>query len=308
MSAIANASDRGTARALPYVLACVLVWALIPDLAPSASERATSPAVFLFLSNVVSVVTLTLVALVKGRRTAFRESPPGLVAALMLLGSVGAFAYYALLYAAYVDADSRPAGLLAIQYTWPVLSAFLAGLVGTERPTFVSRLALVLALLAIVVALWDVQHAPPSAACLRVGGAALLFALYTVGSKHLAYDPYSGVAIMFAGGVLASLAYVMLGTDAGVSSVGLDVLPLILLNGIVVNGVSYAWWQTAIVRTDLTVVAPWVSLTPLLAATYMWLRGTDVGTLHWLGVVLCLAAVLVVESGRSHRAARSAAA
>ena len=136
---------------------------------------------------------------------------------------------------------------------------------------------------------------------LRLLAAALLFALYTVGSKRLAYDPYSGVAIMFVGATLASVPGAL--RSAEVSAISAGVLPWIVVNGVVVNGVSYAWWQTAIVRAELAIVAPWVSLTPLLAVTYMKLLGKDVEPLHWLGVGLCLTAVLLVESNHGTRRA-----
>lgn len=286
-------------HAWPYLLPCVLVWALIPDLALQASNNGMRPAAFLFWSNLVSAMTLTIVAVAKGRGATLRQTPPGLAVSLMLLGCVGAFAYYALLYAAYLDAGSKPAALLAIQYTWPVLSACLAVVLGTERPTVVVRTGLALAVLAVVVALWNRQQAPPSGACLRVAAAALLFALYTVGSKRLAYDPYSGVAIMFMGATLASVPGALRSADMVAINPG--VLPWIVVNGVVVNGVSYAWWQAAIVRAELATVAPWVSLTPLLAVTYMKLLGKAVEPLHWLGVGLCLTAVLMVETHRHTR-------
>ncbi len=286
----------GRWRAVGCVVPCVLCWALIPTLAGNIGKTGLSWPQYLFWSNLVSTLVLLGVACLKGRVQVLGRYTSTDVVHLSVLGGLGAFGYYALVYSAYNTNTKEPGVLVIVQYTWPVLTAVLSACALRQRMSRRTQIALLLAMTAIAVGFGlEPRRDVTLYSILTMAIAAVLFAVYSVWSSRRSYEPFTYMAAVFGAGTVLSLVW-MLGTPAprhaepGNTALA---LALVLLNGVFVNGVSYVWWLEALRRAPASFVAPWASLTPLLAASVLALSNRDIDPAHWVGVGLILVSVLL---------------
>ena len=287
-------------RAVPYALMCVAVWSLIPGLASSLKDENLDPYQFLFWSNVVSALVLFAVAFARGEAPRFARYSLRQFSALGALGALGSFGYYALLYSAYKDGD-RPTVLVAVQYTWPVLTVLFSAMLLRERTTARARTALLLAAAAVALACWS-STSPSPKSILLTGVAALTFALYSAWSKLRRDEPYTSLTIVFASGALLSWAlWIAAGAPSnGVSPRG---LAFVFLNGAIINGISYAWWLEALKRAPTAFLAPWISMIPVLGLAGLAFLGHPVGRAQWAGVGLILMSIYLTSVAPGHQRA-----
>lgn len=285
-------------RALPYALLCVMVWSLIPGLASRLKDEDLDPYQFLFWSNVVSALVLFAVALARGEAPRFARYSLRQWFALGVLGALGSFGYYALLYSAYRQED-RPTVLVAVQYTWPVLTVLFSALLLRERTTARARTALLLAAAAVVIACWSSDRLLSPKSILLTGVAALTFAFYSAWSKLRRDEPYTSLTIVFASGALLSWA-LWVATGAPSHEVSSRGLAFVFLNGAIINGISYAWWLEALKRAPTAFLAPWISMIPVLGLAGLAVLGHPVGAAQWAGVGLSLVSIYLTSVAPGH--------
>jgi drug/metabolite transporter (DMT)-like permease len=284
--------------ALLFVIPCVGCWALIAALALGI-PKSLSIGQFVFWSNLVSTAVLCGAACGKGRARAFLSYGPGDIPHLCLLAGLGISGYYTLLYTALATVQ-HPAQLTVVQYTWPVLTALFSAALHRERLSPRAWAALALAIGAVAVALGlKPADGAPATIVLGVAVAAVMFALYSLLSRDSQHEPYTYMTMVFGAATVLSLVWLFVRGEALISVGGRSPVPwativvLVLINGALVNGISYVWWLEALRRAPADFVAPWVSMTPLLSTSILWLHGQDVSGTHWIGVLMILVAVLL---------------
>lgn len=286
------------AGAVPYVVLCITFWSLIPALADQVSDDRLDPYQFLFFSNLVSSAVLLVVTCVRGQVERFAAYTVREVAALASLGALGSFGYYALLYSAYSAGDDKPGLLVAVQYTWPALTVVVSSVLLRERASRRAVVAILLALMAVVVTCWRPGQAVPAGAVAMTGIAALTFAVYSAWSKLRHDEPYTSLTIVFVSGALLSWPlWIAIGQP--LRHVTGKELALVVLNGAVVNGVSYVWWLEALKRAPTAFLAPWLSTIPVFGLAVLAFRGHGGVMLDWLGVTLILLSIYLASSTSS---------
>jgi drug/metabolite transporter (DMT)-like permease len=308
-----NVWHKSHLTALMWVAPCIVAWSQIPGLAGNTGGLNSHQ--YLFASSFVSAITLTICAIVAGRartiRTYFSPTDMPRLTALALLG---AFGYYALLYAAYAPCPGqkcpdKPLVLIVAQYTWPAFGVAWSAILMRDHFGLRTIMSLGVGIVAVwvgastSVAAGDAIEKVPFVLL-----AAVMFGLYSTLVKKFDYEPLSSLAWTFGAATVMSCG-AMTATSAQPGEPGWAALRSVLINGTVVNGVSYVWWQQALRAAPMTFVAPWVSLTPLLAALFAS-QDSPPGT-HWTGIALVLLSVLIATLpvgalGRSrHRTASS---
>jgi drug/metabolite transporter (DMT)-like permease len=198
----------------------------------------------------------------------------------------------------------RAPSIIILQYTWPALTVVFSRFVLKERLTTAAVFATITAVAAITVASQTGSGTKPLLAhwCLALT-AAFVFAGYTTWAKKQAYEPFSSVAITFA--AAAGLSFLSMMLLAGWRVPAGKAVFLVLINGLFVNGLSYVWWLQALRMAPVSFVAPWVSLTPVMAAFVMYFRGHSVGEWQWAGLGLILISVLCASGPSTGRKIRS---
>ena len=206
------------------------------------------------------------------------------------LGFLGTYLYYILLYLGY--ARARGLEVLVLQYSWPIFIVFLSLLLLGERLTLMRTLSIAAGFLGalLIITGGDVVLGDDLVVHLLVVLAAFSFALFSVLSKKVAYEPLGLVTLYF---LVASLcSFFSMWLFSAITFPPLATAPAILINGSIVNGVSYILWLKALRQADASYVAPFVFLTPLLSALYLVLFFDE--PLRWIYAV---GLILVILSG-----------
>ncbi|MDY7578647.1 DMT family transporter [Herbaspirillum sp. RTI4] len=284
-------------KAIFFALSCVLSWSFIPVISKIATAD-ISPLQFLFLSNVLSA------GMIGGLLFAWRHKIDGIflqcknaLPATFLPGFLGCFFYYLCLYYGYSKANGI--AVLVVQYLWPVLIVLLAPFILGEKLTSRGGVAAACGFMGTVVVAtkgdftsFDTQSLPVLGI---VFAGALAFALFSLLSKKVRCHTLVATFLFFVWASLLSLFALLLTTGVRLPSTRAAWLGL-LLNGAIVNGLSYFWWLRALQLEKVSRIAPLVFLTPILACLWLvvfW--GETFYVSYAAGILMCVAAGLIAS-------------
>lgn len=247
---------------------CIALWGLIPVVA-KLGQVGLSSAQFLFFSSLVSLLVMGAICIATGRWRLFRQLSLKDGIKIFLNGLLGTWLYYLLLYQGYSLADGVE--VLVVQYTWPVTICVLAVLILRERWHRYTTLAVASGFSSVVLVLTKGELSSLSisepAAIFWVFIGASSFALFSVLNKYFHYEPVSLTTMYFA------VATVISGLQLSFSSQwlwpGQQAWMPIILNGALVNGVSYLLWIWAIKKADMSFVTIFTFTTPLVSLCYL---------------------------------------
>ncbi len=263
-----NNANQSRLKASFWVLLCVALWALIPVVSKLGQESLDNHQ-FLFWSSMVSFGTLITAAGARGRLREIRELRPQEFLKLGILGLLGTYIYYLFLYLGYARAEGME--VLVIQYTWPFFIVILSAPLLGEHLTIKNIAAALLGFSGVLLVLskgsfGSVRLSDGRTIALVLLGA-FCFALFSVLGKKISIDPLIATAVYFFAAMIAS-GVSMLVFSGWKVPLRSELLP-ILLNGILVNGVSYLFWFFALRAGSASYVAPFVYLTPVVSAVYL---------------------------------------
>jgi len=294
-------------RAFVWVTPCIAAWSLIPRLASNTGGLDSHQ--YLLWSSLVSAATLMLCASVMGHAATMRAYLREDLLRLIALASLGTFGYYALLYSAYApcsagECPGKPLVIIIAQYTWPALSVLWAALLRHERLSGRVIVSLGIGLMAVWFGASTGASSGDAVAQLPVVLlAALIFGLYSTLLKRIDYEPFSSLALSFSAATLMSFVAAACLSEKWQAPgwKGVGVWP-VLVNGMLVNGLSYVCWYRALRTAPITFVMPWLALTPLIAAMF---TPSHVSSDGWIGIGLVLFSVLLATLPSAASAARS---
>ncbi|RDH43814.1 DMT family transporter [Zooshikella ganghwensis] len=257
----------GAKLAIVLAFLCVLSWSLIPIVA-KIGQHSLDVFQFLFWSNVLSFVVVLVFALLKNRKIMIAGSARQFFWCAPL-GFLGCFFYYLCLYHGYEVTNGVE--VLVVQYTWPILITVISLLFFSERLTMFGGAGLLLGFLSVVIVitkgdLTSIKVNSPWVLLVVFLGA-LCFALFSVLSKYQKIDSFTGTFFLFFWGVFFSSLTLFQWSHFSLPSE--EAWLVIVLNGALINGVSYILWLTALAKADATKVAPIVFLTPILSTTWL---------------------------------------
>jgi drug/metabolite transporter (DMT)-like permease len=282
-------------RALVWIAPCVVAWSFIPRLASNPANL--DPHQYLFWSSVVSAACLLACTGLLGRWQALRAYSGTDLRRIIALASLGAFGYCALLYSAYSpctggECPGKTHLVIIVHYTWPALSVLWSTVLLRDRLTGPMILSLLLGVLA--VAIGASTTASPGDALSRLPAvllAAVIFGLYSTLLKRVDYEPFSSHAVTFGTAAVLSCVAMSVMSERWTFP-NPDAVVAVLVNGALVNALSYVCWYRALRAAPITFVAPWVVLTPVLAAIVAS-QSTWPSDEHWVGIGLVLLSVLL---------------
>lgn len=277
---------------------CILLWASIPVASKKILVEMTNVQM-LFWSTVFSFVVLAGVLVMQGKlRLLARYTVPE-YGWMGLLGFLGAYLYYILLYGAFALTTAAEGFILA--YTWPILVSLLAVVLLGEKLTGRRLLAVAISFFGVLVIVTQgrivsVAFTSLAGDLLALAGA-FVFALFSVLGKRARYDQTVSATVYFGVALLAVTVTVLL-TD-GIPAPSAGVWPWLLYNGVLVNGISYVFWFKALENGDTFVISNALYLTPFLSLLYVY---------FWLDEAILPSAVVglvVIVAGIGVQAGRS---
>lgn len=255
-------------NALLHAALCVLLWSFIAVVS-RLGQQGMDGFQLLFWSNILSAGSVLGAAVIAGKP--MRDMlivPRHTVLHFAVLGALDCL-FYVLLYRGY--AIENGVAVLVVQYSWPLLMVVLATVVFRERLHRMQAAGMLVGFAAVAVTLTQghfdrLAVAHPQALFLVFVGA-LCFALLSVLSRSFAVDAYTGSFWLFVSSTLASTVLMLVFSRFVWPPAA--ALPATLVNGILINGLSYILWIKALAAGRAATMASLVFLAPILSI--LWL-------------------------------------
>ncbi|MBI3960166.1 MAG: DMT family transporter [Chloroflexi bacterium] len=254
---------------------CILLWASIPVASKKILVEMTNVQM-LFWSTLFSFTVLAGVLAAQGKVWLLAQYDARAYGWMGLLGFLGAYLYYVLLYGAFARTSAAEGFILA--YTWPILVSLLAVVLLGEKLTGRRALAVAVSFCGVLVIVTqgrivNVAFSSLSGDLLALAGA-FVFALFSVLGKRARYDQTVSATVYFAVALVAVTATLLLpspaGEGPGVRWPSAALWPWLLYNGVLVNGISYIFWFKALANGDTFVISNALYLTPFLSLVYVY--------------------------------------
>nr|WP_247605588.1 DMT family transporter [Providencia rettgeri] len=274
-----------------YALACVLIWSFIP-IVSRLGQAGMDSFQFLFWSNLISAISVVIVALGSGYKVSkLFILPRNTIKKVFILGFLDCL-FYLLLYYGY--SIENGIAVLVIQYSWPLIIILLSVVLLKDKLAGRQIVGIIIGFIAVIITFTKGQitqlHVENPTALLLVFSGAFCFALMSVFSRQYSIDPYISTVWLFIFSTLTSLVLLLLFSEVQLPSKA-AFWPT-LINGILINGVSYILWFKAMNTGHSAKIASVVFLSPVLSVLWLVLILSDPFEIAYIIGVL-----LVVISG-----------
>jgi len=288
-----NPTIENKSKALLFIFACIVLWSFIPVVSRLGQQNLDNYQ-FLFWSSILSFIVLLASTIFTGKVQSLKNYNRNQIFTALGLGFLGTFLYYLLLYFGYANAKGLE--VLVIQYTWPIFIVFFSFLFLKEKITSRNILAIILGFLGVVIVLtkgnFESVHLSNLSTDFIVLLAAAVFGLFSVLSKKVNFEPFSATLLFFLSATIFSFFAMLFFSIFAIPTTN-ELIP-ILGNGILINGFSYILWLRGLSFAKASFLAPFVFLTPILAAILIVLFFQEVFLpVYILGLILVISAGLV---------------
>jgi len=249
-----------------YLSLCILLWAAIPVVSKNILVEMDFIQM-LFYSSLISFFTLLILFIF--HRKNVESYGKNDYAYLVLLGFLGAYLYYVFLYSAFSLTTAQEGFILA--YTWPILVLLLAFILLKERISLRKIVAIILSFFGIIIIithgnLAELEFTNLFGDILALIGA-FVFALFSILGKRVNYDRILAALVYFLVALVFSFITMLL-FSTFVLPTSLTLIYL-LLNGVLVNGLTYVWWFKALENIETHIVSTALYLTPFVSLLYI---------------------------------------
>ncbi|EJD6507913.1 DMT family transporter [Providencia rettgeri] len=273
---------------LMYALACVLIWSFIP-IVSRLGQAGMDSFQFLFWSNLISAISVVIVALGSGYKVSkLFILPRNTIKKVFILGFLDCL-FYLLLYYGY--SIENGIAVLVIQYSWPLIIILLSVVLLKDKLAGRQIVGIIIGFIAVIITFTKGQitqlHVENPTALLLVFSGAFCFALMSVFSRQYSIDPYISTVWLFIFSTLTSLVLLLLFSEVQLPSKA-AFWPT-LINGILINGVSYILWFKAMNTGHSAKIASVVFLSPVLSVLWLVLILSDPFEIAYIiGVLLVI--------------------
>ncbi|EJD6615154.1 DMT family transporter [Providencia rettgeri] len=273
---------------LMFALACVLIWSFIP-IVSRLGQAGMDSFQFLFWSNLISAISVVIVALGSGYKVSkLFILPRNTIKKVFILGFLDCL-FYLLLYYGY--SIENGIAVLVIQYSWPLIIILLSVVLLKDKLAGRQIVGIIIGFIAVIITFTKGQitqlHVENPTALLLVFSGAFCFALMSVFSRQYSIDPYISTVWLFIFSTLTSLVLLLLFSEVQLPSKA-AFWPT-LINGILINGVSYILWFKAMNTGHSAKIASVVFLSPVLSVLWLVLILSDPFEIAYIiGVLLVI--------------------
>src|SRR2546421_1935872 len=289
-----------TARSFFYLGLCILSWGLIPVVTKNILVELNSLQM-LFYSTIFSCVVMYCIVLFEKKTHVLKTYTVSDYTKIGMLGFLGTYVYYVLLYAALALTSASEGFILAS--TWPMLVILLAFPFLREKLTIKKLCSIFISFVGIVVivthgSFFTLSFTSLQGDLLALGGAGV-FALFSVLGKKYHYDQVASVFLYFVTALVCIIPTLVLFSFLKMPS--WHVWLWLFLNGFLVNGVSYIFWLKALEYGGTSVTSNALYLTPFLSLVYIALFLGEQILLSSLVGLLIIVVGIVLQSVNLHQ-------
>ncbi|RXJ97484.1 permease [Malaciobacter molluscorum] len=254
--------------AVIYIALCIILWSLIPTFVKITHSNLDHYS-YLFYSSIVSFLSIFFIAIYEKSFKQIFEYSKMMIFVLFILGFLD-FLYYLLLYFGYKKANGLE--VLVIQYMWPIFIAILSVFILKETFTIRKFFSIVFGFFGVVLVITKGDFSTLNFSQIDVLFIVMIgtisFALFSVLSKKVRVNATNAVMIYFFSAIIYSSISVFNYSSFSFPTSYVDWFS-ILINGIFLNGISYLFWIKGLTAFDASKVAPFIFITPVLAAFFL---------------------------------------
>lgn len=288
-----NTITENKSKAIIFVLICIVFWSFA-GVASKLGQQQLDNFQYLFWSSLLSLIVLFISMVFVGKLHYLKSYSSKQFLIAIGLGFLGTFLYYLLLYFGY--AHTKGLEVLVIQYTWPIFILIFSFFFLKEKITLRNILAVFIGFLGVVIVLTKGNltsiNLTNFSTDFIVLFSATIFGLFSVLSKKVDFEPFSATTLFFLSATVFSFFSMLLFSNFALP-VKRELIP-ILGNGIFINGFSYILWLKSLSYAKASFIAPFVFLTPILAAILIVLFFQETFLpVYIFGLVLVVCAGLV---------------
>jgi drug/metabolite transporter (DMT)-like permease len=282
-----------TAKSFFYLGLCILSWGLIPVVTKNILVELNNLQM-LFYSTLFSCLVMCGMVLFEKKTKVLLTYSRNDYAKIGVLGFLGTYVYYVLLYAALAVTSASEGFILA--YTWPKLVIILAFPLLKEKLTVIKFCSIFISFLGIVVIvthgnIFALSFTSLQGDVLALGGAGV-FALFSVLGKRYHYDQVVSVFMYFVTALVFIIPTLFLFSSLKIPT--FHVWLWLLLNGFLVNGISYIFWFKALEYGDTSVISNALYVTPFLSLVYIAIfLGEKILISSIVGLVIIVAGIIL---------------
>ena len=278
--------------AIVYIILCIVLWSLIPTIAKIA-QSSLDHHQYLFYSSIVSFLSIFIVSVYEKNIKEIFSYSKKIFLMLFALGFLD-FIFYLLLYYGYHNGNSLE--VLVIQYTWPIFIVVLSLIILKEDFTKRKLFAVILGFIGVslVITKGDISSFSLESidVLLIVMLSAFCFALFSVLSKKVTINATNAVMVYFFAASIYSFISMQTFSSFAIPQ-GKDWIS-ILVNGILINGISYVFWIKGLKIFDASKVAPFTFIIPILSAFFLILVFDEpILLVYFIGLAFVIAAGLI---------------
>ena len=250
-----------------YIALCIFLWSLIPTFAKFA-QSGLDHHQYLFYSSIISFLSLLIVSAIKLKLKEIILYSKKIFLTLFALGFLD-FLYYLLLYLGYSKANGLE--VLVIQYTWPIFIVILSLIILKEDFNKRKLFSIIFGFLGVSLVITKGNFTSLNFnqidILLIVMLGTIAFALFSVLSKIVSVNPINAVMIYFLSAIIYSAITVGLYSNFILPST-IDWISIII-NGGLINGISYIFWIKGLQIFDASKIAPYLFIAPVLSAFFL---------------------------------------
>ena len=275
-----------------YISLCIFLWSLLGIFVKFAQSNLDHYQ-YMFYSSIVSFLSLLILAIFNKSATKVFSYSKKILLVLFALGFLD-FIFYLLLYYGYHNGNSLE--VLVIQYTWPIFIVVLSLIILKEDFTKRKLFAVILGFIGVslVITKGDISSFSLESidVLLIVMLSAFCFALFSVLSKKVTINATNAVMVYFFAASIYSFISMQTFSNFTVPQ-GKDWIS-ILVNGILINGISYVFWIKGLKIFDASKVAPFTFIIPILSAFFLILVFDEpILLVYFIGLAFVIAAGLI---------------
>jgi drug/metabolite transporter (DMT)-like permease len=278
--------------AIIYIILCIVLWSLIPTIAKIAQSELDHYQ-YLFYSSIVSFLSIFIVSVYEKKIKQIFSYSKKVFLILFVLGFLD-FIFYLLLYYGYDNANGLE--VLVIQYMWPIFIVFLSLVIlkesFTKRKFFSMLFGFIGVTLVITKGDFSTLIFSQIDVLLIVMIGSFAFALFSVLSKIVKINTTNAVMIYFFSAIIYSI--ITVGNFSSFVIPSLKDCFSIIINGVFINGISYLFWIKGLQSFDASKVAPYIFITPVLAAFFLILFFNEkILAIYFVGLAFIIVSGLI---------------
>jgi len=275
-----------------YTSLCIFLWSLLGIFVKFAQFHLDHYQ-YMFYSSIVSFLSLLIVSFFNKKIKEILSYSKKVFIFLFFLGFLD-FSFYLLLYFGYHNTNSLE--VLVIQYTWPIFIVILSIIILKEEFTKRKLFSVILGFIGIflVITKGDISSFSFKSIdiLLIVMLSAFCFALFSVLSKKVKINSVNAVMIYFLAATIYS--FITMQTFSSFIVPTIKDWISILVNGVLINGLSYIFWIKALQIFDASKVAPFTFIIPILSAFFLILVFDEpVLIVYFIGLAFVVIAGLI---------------